>query len=477
MGSALFALMLSFATGWAILVCIDPRAHPRQPGFVLRSSIAGGLGLLASSTIYLACLATNIAQRGWIVSLDLAFLGSLALVARYRRRSARTAQEERPEPPAPTRTVAFDRVATLALVAALAVHARVWILKYQDEPMGFWDSFAIWNLKARFFFLESGEHWRRAFVETIAWSHTDYPLLLPLNVARLWTYAADSNPIYPAILSVLFALLAASVLFGAIRSVRGGPMAFLAVLALFATPQFTKQVTWQLADIPTAFFLAASLAFVLVALRSDELNASGLVIAGLLAGAAAWTKNEGLLFSVAILMSAALSGKNRGGRGMLDRALPFAGGLAVPLLLIFAVKLGVGGANDLAADLSVESLGRLFEFARHRAIVVSFAQTLVLVAGAPLLLILAGLCAWWALSSRPKPRVRIFPAALALALQVAGYYLVYLITERDLAWHLATSNLRLFLQLWPSVLLIIFVGVPAIGSDEDAAGRSETTST
>jgi hypothetical protein len=41
-----------------------------------------------------------------------------------------------------------------------------------------------------------------------------------------------------------------------------------------------------------------------------------------------------------------------------------------------------------------------------------------------------------------------------LVIVCAGYYLVYLTTPVDLKWHLESSLDRLFLQLWPSVLLL-----------------------
>jgi len=57
---------------------------------------------------------------------------------------------------------------------------------------------------------------------------------------------------------------------------------------------------------------------------------------------------------------------------------------------------------------------------------------------------------------------------LALSFQLSGYYFIYLITERDLAWHLDTSNLRLFVQLWPSVLLVLFVGLPSFADEVES---------
>ena len=86
----------------------------------------------------------------------------------------------------------------------------------------------------------------------------------------------------------------------------------------------------------------------------------------------------------------------------------------------------------------------------------------------PLLLLIAGLCSWWALKRRNAGAVSIATVMLALSFQLSGYYFIYLITERDLAWHLDTSNLRLFVQLWPSVLLVLFVGLPSFADEVES---------
>ncbi len=38
-----------------------------------------------------------------------------------------------------------------------------------------------------------------------------------------------------------------------------------------------------------------------------------------------------------------------------------------------------------------------------------------------------------------------------------GYFFVYVLTPLDLAYHLATSLNRLFLQLWPGVIFLFFM--------------------
>jgi hypothetical protein len=363
----------------------------------------------------------------------------------------------------------------------------MWVLRFGDRPLGFWDAFAIWNLKARFFSLESGAHWLRAFSETISWSHTDYPLMLPLSVARLWTYAAAPDQAIPALLAALFALLLGALLFGAVDSERGRTMGFLAALALLATPALMGQVAWQLADIPMSFFLVSALALVVASRRNGKTGFRWLVLAGVLAGAAAWTKNEGLLFALAIGLGLVVadfvesvrrvpgSHEAANEHGIIEvarRAALFVIGLALPLGFLLVMKLAVGGENDLATDVSADSFGRIFEWARHEQILVSFARTLLILAEAPLLVMILGLCLWTLIWKRTGERIRIMPGVIALGFQLAGYYFVYLVTERDLAWHLDTSNLRLFVQLWPSVLLLLFIGLPPLDESRDE-GRDE----
>jgi hypothetical protein len=43
---------------------------------------------------------------------------------------------------------------------------------------------------------------------------------------------------------------------------------------------------------------------------------------------------------------------------------------------------------------------------------------------------------------------------MTLGIMVAGYYMAYVVTPQDLAWHLDSSINRLLLHLWPSALLL-----------------------
>ncbi len=250
-------------------------------------------------------------------------------------------------------------------------------------------------------------------------------------------------------------------------------MAFFVVFALLATPAFMSQAVWQLADVPLAYFLAAPLALVVASIRHNDTTSGLLIVAGLLAGATAWTKNEGLLFALAIPVALFLTEAGPGIALRLQRALQFAKGLVLPLALLLVMKVGVGGENDLASDFAIGSLERILDLARHREIVVSFARTLLMLTDWPLLLLITGLTSWWVLRRRRCGGIATITVGLALTLQLSGYYFIYLMTERDLAWHLATSNLRLFVQLWPSALLVLFVGLPSFPDGVESADPTQ----
>ncbi|MCH7600618.1 MAG: hypothetical protein IH973_12750, partial [Myxococcales bacterium] len=227
---ALFALTISGATGWFALEIAWPRPRQVSGSLVLRAAVSGALGLFASSLIYFACLILGLATRPWVIGIDIAVLVALAGYGVSAQRSRPPLDTRHDEPAEPLS--AIDWMLGAGLATALVVNGYIWLQRFRDESLGFWDAFAIWNLKARFFFFDAGEHWQRAFSDIIEWSHTDYPLLLPLNVARLWTYAGDADQTISALLSVAFSTLALAILFAAIAQARGRPLAFLGALAV-----------------------------------------------------------------------------------------------------------------------------------------------------------------------------------------------------------------------------------------------------
>jgi hypothetical protein len=57
-------------------------------------------------------------------------------------------------------------------------------------------------------------------------------------------------------------------------------------------------------------------------------------------------------------------------------------------------------------------------------------------------------------------------------------FLIYVITTVDLAWHLATSNLRLWVQVWPALLFLLFlILAPPTLADEGSTNQAKEVRT
>jgi hypothetical protein len=66
---------------------------------------------------------------------------------------------------------------------------------------------------------------------------------------------------------------------------------------------------------------------------------------------------------------------------------------------------------------------------------------------------LVGLAALW--SSGRSDRARVMAAVLGLML--LSFYFVYVLTPYEIEWHITTSFDRLLVQLWPALVLAVFI--------------------
>ncbi len=467
---AILALAVSGGTGWCLLHLSGGIA---TLPWLLRAVLSCGIGLALNSVSMFCCLLLGLASPVMVMILDGCLLAG-AITLWLLSRPAIEAEEAL----VPTSANSGqDRTIALATTVAVGAHAYASLLRYRGESLGFWDAFAIWNLKAKFFFFADGAHWERSFSDVITWSHTDYPFLVPAGVARLWNWAFETSTAAPAVSSFFFFLLTIGFAYGALRQLANERAAGLCALALLASPAFAGQAVWQVADIPLAFWLLGAVSLLLLAKQEGAATMTLTRLAGLFAGAGALTKNEGLLFALAIVVvlvvSARMSGKETRGSDWIV----FAQGAAAPLCVLAIMKMGFAGESDLATDFGVHSLSRLFEVGRHATIATSFGQTLLMLAGWPLLTVLVGAAIWSRFAGVRRPVVGLGVAASVLAIQLLGYYGVYLVTERDLAWHLGTSNLRLFVQLWPSALVLFFAATAATHAGSPRAAATDRSST
>jgi len=337
-------------------------------------------------------------------------------------------------------------------------------------PDGGWDAWGIWNLRARFL-ARGGEGFRSAFsADLLFWAHVDYPLLLPGIVAQGFVLAGAEPTWLPAAVAYGFAALAAAVPSAALRGLRGPGWAALAAVAVLATPCFVGFAANQQADVPIGAFLAGT--FALSAFAIERGSRRELAVAGFCASLAAWTKNEGLVYLVA-LGAALLAVRWAPFAQRVRAALRYACG-ALPVLVLLAwFKLRVAHANDL---LSNASLDALLDTSRWAALVGALARRLVFFQNWALWLLAALLMLLFAvvrLPARAAPRV----LGAALALSLAATAAVYVVQPHELSWFVRGSFDRVLTQLWPTVVLSLVLRIAAPAEASAAPlGASATAS-
>jgi hypothetical protein len=319
-------------------------------------------------------------------------------------------------------------------------------------PYGRWDGWAIWNLRSSFLFL-ADERWRDAFAPALYWSHPDYPLLLPMTVLRLLRWIGHDTTLAARVVTTLFTALLCWNAWVLVWSKRGAiwATAVLAVLVLMRT--FVEVAHAQMADIPLATFLLAAIYMLTEVLERRDAGWRRWLMLGLLTGAAAWTKNEGLSLAAALTLMATLG-------CLLRRQWRPVGWLAVGLSLFLALiawqRLHWHGSSDVVNPQTGQRLLEHLFSERHLIIWEVTGRQLAIdsralwASGALLLAAALAGCT----RSGPTRRA-VLLAGGALALHAGACYVVYLGTHNDVGWHVQESVNRLALQVWPSLLLLL----------------------
>ncbi|MCX5659335.1 MAG: hypothetical protein NTW19_06380, partial [Planctomycetota bacterium] len=257
--------------------------------------------------------------------------------------------------PVPLATRALGFLLTLAAMFVCAFATQSLAARQTRMPHGDWDAWMIWNLKARFFY-RAGPGWAAVLTDGWSWSHPDYPLLLPLTVARYWHYLGLETVLVPQGVTIFITLMLFALLYAGLAYLRGWIQAALALLFLASSGFFLKCGAMQCADIPLALFmLATCVAFIATrrgesgsyVIRSD----SAAALVGLFAAAGAWTKNEGLLFAAGLFAVAAVGSLLQRDRpAAIRRLAPAFAGLFPLGMILAAMKLVLAGGTDLFVE-------------------------------------------------------------------------------------------------------------------------------
>lgn len=408
-----------------------------------------GIGLGIWSLLYFLFMLFFPGQ-GWFFLVQLGiFLGLLIVSV---RREAIFGRLPKPQwHPTAIQLVLAGLAAVVFLVSLLSTGSYLLRRKQGD-----WDAWMMFNRAARFVYRDP-THWLGSFSPAMdPIFHADYPLLLAMDIASGWNTLGGETPHVPMVLDMLFAVGCAGLMTGALALVKSPGQAALGLIILWGTPAVVNEGSRELADLPLAFFILGT--GILAYLFTVHRKAGLLVLAGLAAGLAAWTKNEGSVFVLATGLGLAAAWLRRKSWRLLSWP---ALGLVFPLAIVLYFKLFLAPPSDVLSNGTSQSIQQILDFSRHAEILRYFWQETIRFGWKIALLpfgVIPVLVIYYLLF-----RTRIdtgrqdayLSCAVILLLQMLGYYGAYLISPYDLTWHLSYSIQRIFLQVFPLMAFLI----------------------
>lgn len=440
---------------------------------LVRIPLAVGLGIgLSSCDLFLWLLLVGAPSSDFIIVETAVLLATAAVLMVMVKRNQQPAEIVLSSGPAVCRRA--DKTLWFSFLIILSLAVLVLTLLLICKPHGSWDGWAIWNMRARFLF-RGGEHWRDAFSPHLGWSHPDYPLLLPASIARSWYFIGKDTVIVPMTIAMLFTLATAALLASAVSVFRGTFRGLLAGITILGTSYFIRHGAYQHADTALSFFILATVVLLFLYARTTAKPRGLLYLSGMMAGMAAWTKNEGMLLVAAVVCSHLIVGLvTKQAKAYFLRMARFGLGLAPILGIVAYFKLTLAPPNDLVASQGLgAAMDKLCDTTRYWIICKYWARKLIGY-GNGLVFILATYAALVGMRPDREDRRQLAVSVLTLCFMLAGYFTVYLLTPHDLDWHLRTSAKRLFLQLLPAVLFLFFTTITGPAGATDSSCKKQS---
>jgi hypothetical protein len=425
---AILAILATIAVGLPLVASLFPAAS--------RITLLALSYLYGSGAIFLTLFGLSAAGIRWslpIVAASLLLLTGVAISGVVRRSAlAHAPMVSRSVEGKVWHAIPFDLL-TLTMLTGFGLFATL-------APLSEWDFWAIWGLKARVFFEAGGIDWRFLESPLYGFSHSDYPLLLPLNFDFVALLNSGWNDRW---LGFMFLAFAASFLLLARELLLDDLPYGYAALGTFIMASAACSQFVGLAETPLVVLSAAGVLLMRRGLRDGDRHSfrNGAVLLGL----AGCCKNEGLAMIASVAIALAVVERRQ-----LRRFAQFWPALVIPLpwLVMRAI-------HDLPTDLAggpvvQRALARLptlhlllltlVNRIAYREFWISLLAAWVVVAFGQTIL----------RKSKSEDsfvgRVDLF-VIVAMAIQMAFYIASYAVTPNDLGWHIATSWSRVSEQV------------------------------
>ena len=469
----LLALGVPLGLGAALAEILGLRAGE---GRLVHAARIWCLGALLLGGVVFATANLGLSPRLVTLVPPLLLLGAGLSLGAFLRRRWRDELEFVQPRRVPVPTSRARRIGMAVGIGLLALVALDRIAAPLGVPIHSGDEAHLWASRARVLFESGGfgELYRAEFERRILVpsglvpffvQHPDYPPLGPL--LQTWIYAVADRVTWAEnrVPLQLFGLATLLMVAGALSSRVRWPIAIGAAWLLLGSKPMHDALGSAYVDLVVAAGLLMATDAWLRLRSSGETRWMALLASGL--ALALFAKHEGALIAVAFAAGVAvdlLRDRWRRPEGLEPIRAPRGWAflwLALPLAAVLAVWLfnrAYGHDNDL---VSQNQKGRPFwvlfvwQFGdRAPAVATYFVERVLFVSShartIPLLLLLV-------LLARPAALLRgpALAPAVALAAATAGYFIVFVGSPHDLAWHLDTAAGRVLFQLVPTATLLL----------------------
>tara|TARA_Y100000031_G_scaffold22826_1_gene23936 strand:- start:378 stop:986 length:609 start_codon:yes stop_codon:yes gene_type:complete len=195
-----------------------------------------------------------------------------------------------------------------------------------------------------------------------------------------------------------------------------------------------------------------------------------MVLAGLMAGLSAWTKNEGLMFVLLVIVASAIVNiPAKGLKFYIKKLLPFVIGFLPVLLAIIYFKIYLAESSYVFAHGSSSIIDKLIDPSKFLIVSKVFLKNLFIYnTGAIFVLFVYYIL----LGSNVaiKQNVVISTFLIVFVLYILGLFTTYLISPLEPTCMITGSLKRLVTHLWPSVIFIFFL---IVNSPEESDSTSK----
>jgi hypothetical protein len=453
------ALVSPFLIGTSIIAILFPKDSVTRDLLIIGICLGIGLGLGITSSLAFVWLAAA-GQPTFIYYIgEFGLAIGLAFFAGCRIMSA----TETPVDPilaTNTATGNWGWLRNIFLILLFFSLASFVLKTFGDSPHGKWDAWAIWNFRARWLF-RGGDQWAYAFSNYVTDSHPDYPLLLPVSVFRAWHLFGKDTVSIPILMAGFFTYGSIMLILAATAMLRGPNQGYLAAIMMLLSTKLLKVGAHQYSDVPLAFYILSTIILFSIKQRYPAAALRIMYLAGLTTSCAFWTKNEGVVFGVLIVL-VHFSGDmiiDDWRRSMKEFSMFFLG-LAPVLGTLILFKLQFAPPNDI---VNLKSLSyfwhNLLNFDRYHIVLTAFAEEIFLFNDGVLILLVVYLSISGINKALLSDR-QFLAQAIVLVLMLGCYFFTYVIFSHNdlnnLQWHLSSSLDRLVIHLWPALVFLFF---------------------